>query len=241
MSENPLRDAIQQAIAAKSNNPETDDFAEWIAAFQSRSGLPLTGFLDDATFAKVAEQLERAGMHAALLRLVVENYPLDRTWVSDISFDPDLKPRQFEIDRTRRGPVTIAFGPMAFVQGVAGLIHVVADAVAQAVAHAENQEFFGPAPSLPVQQLLGKRQHFASIAHLPEESDAGLEADLNDLLAIWRTLKDDERWRHVGVMAEVLEAVEPRFKATEQAKVKQLRALRKEVERWTPSPRAQSR
>jgi hypothetical protein len=233
--------AIQQAIAAKNNNPETEDFAEWIAAFQARSGLALTGFLDDATFAKVAEQLERAGMHASLLRLVVENYPLDRTWVSDISFDPDIKPRQFEIDRSRRGPVTIAFGPMAFVQGVAGLIHVVADAVTQAVAHTENQELFGPAPSLAVQQLLGKRQHFASIAHLPEESNAGLMAVLNDLLASWRTLSDDERWAHVTVMAEVLEAVEPRFETMGQTKAKQLRALRKEVERWTPSPRARSR
>jgi hypothetical protein len=223
-------DIIDRVIAGgetTAGNESEENFAQWVADFQARMRLTVNGRLDDATFAKIVERLETLGRHSSILRLVLDRFKLEHDWIAGVAYDPHLT-RQFSIERGAKGPVTIRFGPHAFVSGVAGLIHTIADASRQAHVYGEDQ--LGGSPhSVREQEMLGKSEQLTS--KLPQESRASFKADVNDFLAIWRALTVEERRRNVQTLKNVLQAVEARYQQLGAPLAKHVKDLLAEVAR----------
>ena len=225
---------VADAIGGHDTDPATEAFAQWIGDFQTRKKLPLTGKLDNATMEQIAERLRGQSRFSSLLRLVIDWGVLDRNLVTDVRFNPGVT-AEFWIDRDARGvssanplhnAVTLEFGPKAFLGNFAGIVHTIADAFKQVEARSEGL-------SENEQKMLGKAEQLIGRGHGDlQESLAALRADVRDFVALWRSLRDDDRSRsdprlqYLPLLKTVVERTEERFKLLGVPHAQELRQLK---------------
>ena len=193
--------AIKDASGAKTNDGLGTETAQWVAAFQKRtSGLTATGIVDDETLRAIVQRLVSAKLHKSAIRLLVDRWALDDGGALDVDYEPQLS-APFDLDRrTGDAPTRIVFGEGLFRQTYVGTVRTLADAFAQASAHAarlspEQQEFHGKSTRLT--------------QDLPTRSLAAFEQDIRDVLAAYSNMTDKERlaavWRLMDVRKRVIE------------------------------------